>query len=617
MMSKWFSKLIQRLDRLVYLASGLLLLVLLYLWSVLNDGVSGHTTVTLMTPAEPLFQFAQHHVYRLESGMLAQVQGNQLGYVFSQQEWYWLNSLLHVSQSLLYVVLVICVWAFRYAPLRRFALSMAIMAGVLLYSRLFGLDDGNKLSPWWTLFLILAPIMSVYFDVRKYLPTATGQRRALIAYASQTGSAKRLAEQLHTAAQSLADLRCVSQLTIEQLHAYQRVFFVVSTHGNGEAPDSAHKLVKALHSTPTRQLDTHFSVLALGDRTYKTFCAFGYQLSDLLDKKGFKRQLPLQEVDRMDIHAVDGWWQQVCHVLGVHSTHISLRYDEFEVVENECLNPSQNKRLAHRIRLHLPATQYQAGDVLAVQPEVDSERVQARLQSLGWTGLEQVTWGGQKRPLLEVLEQLDWEDEHPETPQALVDQLKPVHERLYSIASYEADYVELLVRQHWRRDGSLGIASGYLTGLQPGQRIKASVREHTTFHLHGDVPLIMIGAGTGLAPFIGFLQQKQQWGATTENWLLFGEQYQEHDAYFKDALQSFQDLGILTHYHTAWSRSDGVYVQALLTQHASTLCEWIEQKGAHIYLCGSRQGFGEAVNDTLREIIPEQYLSERLHTDLY
>nr|WP_239090259.1 sulfite reductase flavoprotein subunit alpha [Marinomonas ostreistagni] len=492
------------------------------------------------------------------------------------------------------------------------------MAGVLLYSKVFLLTQGSvAIAPWWTLFLIVVPCLSVYFDVRKRLPSQAGQRSALIAYASQTGSAKRLAEQLHKAAQPLVDLRCVSQLSAQQLQSYQRVFFVVSTHGNGAAPDAAHKLVHELQTTQAASCETKFSVLALGDRTYQTFCAFGYQLSDLLDQKGFKRLLPLQEVDRMDLRAVETWWQQIAQLLGLANQKVALQYDEFVVQQNECLNPQQALRLAYRIRLCLPGVRYQPGDVLAVMPQVNRDSVRQRLERYGFSGSEAVQLAGQRMLLLDALTQLEWEYEQADTPQALVDQLTPLHERLYSIASCEPDYVELLVRQHWRADGTLGIASGYLTQLQPGQRIEASLREHTSFHLVGDVPLIMIGAGTGLAPFMGFLQQKQNWGSETENWLLFGEQYFEHDAYFHDALQRFQDEGVLTRFHTAWSRTDGLYVQSLLTMHEVALREWVEHKGAHIYLCGSRQGFGEAVNDTLREIIPEQYLSERLHTDLY
>ena len=565
-MSGGIVKVVQQLERLVYLASGLLCLVLLYLWSVLAYGVSEQETVVLTTSNAPLFHFAQHHVYHLKSGLIAQVHMGQLGYVFSQQEWQWLNGLLRASQFLLYGVLVICAWAMRYAPLRRFALSMALMAAVLLYSPLFGLSEHATIPPWWTLFLVLVPTLAVYFDVRKRLPLLSGQRTTLIAYASQTGSAKRLAEQLYGAAHSLMDMRCVSQLSAQQLTSYERVLFVVSTHGNGAAPDTAHTLLKELRFSDAAPTHTKFSVLALGDRTYQTFCAFGYQLADLLAEKGFQRELPTQAVDRMDGSTVASWWQQVCTRMGLHTSAITLTYDEFEVLENECLNPSQPQRLAHRIRLYRAGVSYRAGDVLAVQPQTASG---------------------------------------------------PAPERLYSIASCEADYVELLVRQHWRADHSLGVASGYLTQLQPGQRVNASVRAHASFHLVEDVPLIMIGAGTGLAPFIGFLQQKAQWATATENWLIFGEQYAECNAYFASSLQQFQASGVLTRFDTAWSRSEGRYVQTLLSMHALTLREWVEHKGAHVYVCGSRQGFGEAVTDSLRAILPAAYLTQRLHTDLY
>ncbi|SBS29788.1 Sulfite reductase [NADPH] flavoprotein alpha-component [Marinomonas aquimarina] len=564
-MSWWFSKLIQQLDRMMYVAAAMTLFFMLYLWSVLDSASANAGHVMVQIPAWPLFTLAGHEVYQLAGGGIAQVQEGALLYLFSVQEVQWLQGLSLVSECVLWSVVVIGLIVMKHRMARRYGVVMALLALQLLLPSVYGFGANQDVNIGRVLCQLTLLVLGSYWETRRYR-MGNRQSATLIAYASQTGTAKRLAQQLSKSAQSLVDLRCVSELTAQQLQNYRKVFFVVSTHGNGEAPDTAYRLLKDIQQTPSTALDTHFSVLALGDRTYKTFCAFGYQLSDLLHEKGFQRLLPTQTVDRMDLSAVDTWWGQVCQLLGIAGQPVALEYNEFTVTENSCLNPQQSERLAYRIALYAPHAQYQVGDLLAVQPEID--------------GVAQ-------------------------------------EERLYSIASCADEHIELLVRRHIREDGSVGVGSGYLTDLAPNATLKASLREHTNFRLVGDVPLIMIGAGTGLAPFIGFLKQKYAWHSQTENWLLFGERYQEQDNYFAEDLDELKKQGILTRMDCAWSKSDGVYVPSLLQQQAQTLRHWVEQKGAHIYVCGSRVGFGESVLAVLEEILTTQQLHEQLHTDLY
>jgi sulfite reductase (NADPH) flavoprotein alpha-component len=238
---------------------------------------------------------------------------------------------------------------------------------------------------------------------------------------------------------------------------------------------------------------------------------------------------------------------------------------QFEVCENRHLNAQRHDRVAHYLRLHCSGVSYEAGDLIAIRPDVSS-----------------VT-----------------------------------HERLYSIASCEENYVDLLVRQHRRLDGSVGDASGYLCSLVVGDTLHAQIRVNETFQLHEDRPLIMIGAGTGIAPFRGFLQQKQRWYSQCEHWLIVGEQYAQHDDYFGADFALFQDQGLLTRIDKAWSRSDQIYVQAILEKEKNRLQQWVKEKGAQIYICGSRVGFGEQVLAQLTDLFGEKVLSECLHSDLY
>lgn len=440
----------------------------------------------------------------------------------------------------------------------------------------------------------------------------------LIAYASQTGSAMQLAKTLHQRILPHSQLCCCSQLSVDHLSDYEHVLFVVSTCGQGDAPDTAKAFMQQLQQAVLPSKPADFSVLALGDSHYPSFCAFGHRLQQLMLAKGFQQLLPLAEVDQMDMQSVNDWWLQLPFQHQANASEpVHLAYSTATLVQNQCLNPEQTSRHAHHLRLQHADLSYQPGDLLAVLPRIYPEVIEQRLSLLGWSGDAEVFYHGQAERLGTLLLKLDWTDQQAATPQALIDQLKPLHERLYSIASCTDGEVDLLVRKYRRADGSIGNASGYLCSLVPGDPVLASVRVHSGFHLSHDFPLIMIAAGTGIAPFIGFLAQRQQSGSTAGHWLFFGEQFAEHDAYFADALSDFQRQGILSQLDCVWSRESGEYVQDRLLQKQVQLREWILQRNAHIYICGSLSGFGESVVQTLQQLFDSELMKERLHTDLY
>lgn len=502
---------------------------------------------------------------------------------------------------------------YRWHILLGVVLTLMLISSDLPYLLIKGTTD-----PWLELGKLSVLLLCTLLINRALaLRPDRASRSSLIAYASQTGSAMQLAQHLHQSASHALDLRCLSRLTPACLSQYDQVLFIVSTHGDGQAPDSADRFIKALQTDASLPGQPTFSILALGDRHYHSFCAFGHHLYTLLHNKGLQSFVPTVEVDKMDMSAVNQWWQQVSSAFGYNPTPLEIPYEVMTVMENQCLNPKQTHRHAHHLRLFKVGTHYQAGDLLAVKPRLNPAHIMSRLTQLGWTGKEMVSYQNETRTLQDLLQTLEWFDEQADTPQALVDQLKPIHERLYSIASCQADHLDLLVRHHLRPDQSSGHASGHLCGLEVGEQVEARVRVHERFHLPGDVPLIMIGAGTGLAPFMGFLQQKQVWRSATPNWLVFGEQYQAQDAYFSERLEQYQQLGILTRLDCVWSRDEGEYVQDRLLQSSATLDEWVEHRGAHIYVCGSREGFGESVLATLESLLDRDLLATRLHTDLY
>lgn len=117
-------------------------------------------------------------------------------------------------------------------------------------------------------------------------------------------------------------------------------------------------------------------------------------------------------------------------------------------------------------------------------------------------------------------------------------------------------------------------------------------------------PMIMVGPGTGIAPFRGFLQERKASGAIGKNWLFFGEQRARNDFFYRDELESMHKDGVLTRFDTAFSRDqiEKIYVQDKMKEHAKELFSWLEE-GAHFYVCGDASRMAKDVDQALQQIV--------------
>jgi sulfite reductase (NADPH) flavoprotein alpha-component len=182
-------------------------------------------------------------------------------------------------------------------------------------------------------------------------------------------------------------------------------------------------------------------------------------------------------------------------------------------------------------------------------------------------------------------------------PEAFIESLDQLQPRLYSIASsprvdpgrvaLTVDAVRYEVNQRRR----LGVASTFLADrVRPGDRIKAYVQKSQGFGLPADpsVPIIMIGPGTGIAPFRAFLHERMASKAPGRNWLFFGHQKNDYDFFYEDELIGMKAAGVLTRLSLAWSRDgdEKFYVQDRMRQTGRDVWSWIAE-GAHIYVCGA------------------------------
>ena len=302
--------------------------------------------------------------------------------------------------------------------------------------------------------------------------------------------------------------------------------------------------------------------------------------------------------------------------------------------------------------------QYRAGDALGVWFENDPAVVDEILAAVSLKGDEPVNAGGQGKTVREALLH-DWEiglntpqfvqgyaeiSGNPELKQAAADAsayaaanpiagivsqypaaltaeqlaglLRPLAPRLYSISSAPEEVGEEVhltvgvLRYEHNGIPRTGAASGFLgERLEEEGSVRVFVEENPRFRLpeNPDTPVIMIGAGTGVAPFRAFMQQRAANGDSGKNWLIFGNQYFTQDFLYQTEWQGWAKDGLLNKYDFAWSRDqeEKIYVQHKIREEAAELWQWLQQ-GAHIYVCGDASRMAKDVEQALLDTIAEQ-----------
>jgi sulfite reductase alpha subunit-like flavoprotein len=220
-------------------------------------------------------------------------------------------------------------------------------------------------------------------------------------------------------------------------------------------------------------------------------------------------------------------------------------------------------------------------------------------------GLAQWSWG---RQAVDVLA------EHPVRAGAeeWAGVLKKLQPRLYSISSsplvdpHSVSLTVSVVRYenlHGRPRG--GVCSPFLADAETGTEVPVFVQRSPHFRPPADpsTPMVMVGPGTGVAPFVGFLQERRALGHRAANWLFFGEQHRASDFYYEEELTGLLDEGTLARLDTAFSRDqrNKVYVQDRMREHGPELWRWL-QDGAHFYVCGDASRMARDVDQALRDI---------------
>jgi sulfite reductase (NADPH) flavoprotein alpha-component len=309
---------------------------------------------------------------------------------------------------------------------------------------------------------------------------------------------------------------------------------------------------------------------------------------------------------------------------------------------------------------------FEVGDSVAVCPTNDPELVDQVIRALGFTGDEQVPRPkGEPTSLREALlrdysitqptpkflkaiaqranaaptlsyllapdrkqdlqtylwgiEVIDFLVEHPSVrfaPQEFVGLLTKLQPRLYSVASSLKafpDQVHLIVDVvRYESHGRLrkGVASSFLAERADDVPVPVYPTPAKHFHLPEDpgIPIIMMGPGTGIAPFRAYLQERQVTGAKGKNWLFFGAQHESCDFAYGDEFTRLLKAGFLTRLDCAWSRDQAhkIYVQHKMLENAAEIWKWIDAEGAQFFVCGDARRMAKDVDAALHKIVQEQ-----------
>jgi sulfite reductase (NADPH) flavoprotein alpha-component len=347
-----------------------------------------------------------------------------------------------------------------------------------------------------------------------------------------------------------------------------------------------------------------------------------------------------------------------------HATYTRNNPYHSAVLVNELLTAPESEKETRHIELAIePGMTYTPGDAVGIVPENRREAVDEVLTVFGWTGSERVldhykveidldealrtrlaigklergriTQMAKLAPENEGLKALAGTDNKAKAeeycwgrefidlakdfpgvitqPQQLFQVLARLTPRMYSIASSQAmhpDNVQTTVRvvryeSHGR--SRQGLASGHLGERAPvGATMPIFLHANGLFRLPEDssAPVIMVGPGTGIAPFRAFLEERQVTGAKGDNWLFFGEQRRALDFLYQDQLETMHKDGVLTRLDTAFSRDQAkkVYVQDRMQEHSAELFAWLE-RGAYFYVCGDASRMAKDVELALLDSI--------------
>lgn len=488
-----------------------------------------------------------------------------------------------------------------------------------------------------------------------------------IYYGSQSGNCEVLAKDLKKFAATQgfdAVIEELDSISLSDMSNLNHLLILCSTFGEGDPPDNAQNFYESLMSADAAPLPAslNFSVCGLGDSSYAYFNKCAKDIYGRMSELGASASHDLIECDVAFEDDYEEWKTAVFNAeafaaAAAAGTTAPVDIDESapvftknhpflaNLISVEGLSAETSAKSVNHIELSLAGggedMHYDVGDALGVWPLNCPKEVEELLDVGCFTGRELVqlksgpaslrvllqskldihtvnakaleTWGIkeelQDAQVYDVLTQLK-----PDLDaQTFVEGLRPLQPRLYSIASSPKAHpgeVHLTVGEvHYALSDKprKGVASTWLgERLAAGANLGVYVQASAHFHIpkNDDAPLIMIGPGTGIAPFRAFLEEREKRQASGANWLFFGDQHKAHDFLYQEQIEAWQESEVLNKLSLAWSRDTDkkVYVQTLILEQGEDFFRWLEQ-GGYIYICGDASRMAADVDKAIRTVI--------------
>jgi len=485
-----------------------------------------------------------------------------------------------------------------------------------------------------------------------------------IVYASESGNSEKLAGDIAKAARKSGlkpTIIDMADLELSTLTSAKRLVVIAATWGEGEPPARAVRTYNELMGEDAPRLDgVEFGVLALGDTAYAEFCAIGKKIDERLAALGGKRVVDRVDCDLDFSEPAARWIGDAVKVLtppNASGRVIEVDFGakpasapgtdivEAEIIEHVDLNSSRSDKETIHVALAFEggALAYEPGDSLDLYAENDPAYVDELLKSAGLAGddklrsdfikardvttlsaktvetyaektghqyVKALIADGQVKEWIAGRQLIDLIATFPialdaETLRALT---RPLAPRAYSIASSrrevgdEAHLLISAVRYEGHGRARKGVASNYVAErLKRGGRVRVKVKPNRHFSLPAsDKDIIMVGPGTGVAPFRAFVQERRATEATGKSWLFFGDRTFTHDFLYQLDWQEALNDGALTRMDVAFSRDtpEKVYVQHKIWDRRAELVEWLD-KGAYFYVCGDAKAMAKDVRAAL------------------